>query len=40
VLSFTMEIADRFLVIEKGKFVVEERRDQVDEASISRYLSV
>ena len=23
VLSFTMEIADRFLVIEKGKFVVE-----------------
>jgi urea transport system ATP-binding protein len=40
VLSFTMEIADRFLVIEKGKFVVEERRDQVDEASISRFLSV
>ena len=40
VLSFTMEIADRFLVIEKGKFVVEESRDKVDEASISRYLSV
>ncbi|WP_296229526.1 urea ABC transporter ATP-binding subunit UrtE [uncultured Pseudomonas sp.] len=40
VLSFTMEIADRFLVIEKGKFVVEETRDKVDEASISRYLSV
>ena len=40
VLSFTMEIADRFLVIEKGKFVVQERRDQVDEATISRYLSV
>ncbi|MBT9530927.1 MAG: urea ABC transporter ATP-binding subunit UrtE, partial [Pseudomonas sp.] len=36
VLSFTMEIADRFLVIEKGKFVVEESRDKVDEASISR----
>ena len=35
-----MEIADRFLVIEKGKFVVEETRDKVDEASISRYLSV
>ena len=40
VLSFTMEIADRFLVIEKGKFVVEESRDKADEASISRYLSV
>ena len=40
VLSFTMENADRFLVIEKGKFVVEESRDKVDEASISRYLSV
>ena len=40
VLSFTMEIADRFLVIEKGKFVVEEARDKVDEATISRYLSV
>ena len=40
VLLFTMEIADRFLVIEKGKFVVEESRDKVDEASISRYLSV
>ncbi|KRW62799.1 urea ABC transporter ATP-binding subunit UrtE [Pseudomonas sp. TTU2014-080ASC] len=40
VLSFTMEIADRFLVIEKGKFVVEETRENVDEAAISRYLSV
>ncbi|WP_407309911.1 urea ABC transporter ATP-binding subunit UrtE [Pseudomonas sp. nanlin1] len=40
VLSFTLEIADRFLVIEKGRFVVEETRANVDEASISRYLSV
>lgn len=40
VLSFTMEIADRFLVLEKGRFVVEESRDRVDEATISRYLSV
>lgn len=40
VLSFTMEIADRFLVIEKGRFVVEEKRENVDEATISRYLSV
>ncbi|WP_426152958.1 urea ABC transporter ATP-binding subunit UrtE [Pseudomonas sp. DC3000-4b1] len=40
VLSFTLEIADRFLVIEKGRFVVEESRVSVDEASIARYLSV
>ncbi|MEE4995403.1 urea ABC transporter ATP-binding subunit UrtE [Pseudomonas alliivorans] len=40
VLSFTLEIADRFLVIEKGRFVVEEARANVDEATISRYLSV
>ncbi|AAO57531.1 urea ABC transporter ATP-binding subunit UrtE [Pseudomonas syringae pv. tomato] len=40
VLSFTLEIADRFLVIEKGRFVVEESRANVDEATISRYLSV
>ncbi|NUT81764.1 MULTISPECIES: urea ABC transporter ATP-binding subunit UrtE [Pseudomonas] len=40
VLSFTLEIADRFLVIEKGRFVIEETRDKVDEATISRYLSV
>ncbi|RML39046.1 Branched-chain amino acid ABC transporter ATP-binding protein, partial [Pseudomonas syringae pv. maculicola] len=30
----------RFLVIEKGRFVVEESRANVDEATISRYLSV
>src|SRR5690606_32722137 len=40
VLSFTMEVADRFLVLEKGRFVVGESRDRVDEATISRYLSV
>ncbi|PBJ07253.1 High-affinity branched-chain amino acid transport ATP-binding protein LivF [Pseudomonas ogarae] len=40
VLSFTLEIADRFLVIEKGRFVIEETRGKVDEATISRYLSV
>jgi len=40
VLSFTLDIADRFLVIEKGRFVVEETRANVDEATISRYLSV
>jgi urea transport system ATP-binding protein len=40
VLSFTMDIADRLLVIEKGRFVHENRRDEVDIAKISGYLSV
>ena len=40
VLSFTLEIADRLLVIEKGKFVHEDSRENVDAKKISRYLSV
>jgi urea transport system ATP-binding protein len=40
VLSFTLEIADRFLVIDKGRFVYENTRANVDAATISRYLSV
>ena len=40
VLSFTLEIADRFLVIDKGRFVYEDMRANVDAATISRYLSV
>ena len=40
VLSFTLEIADRLLVIEKGRFVHEDLRENVDEAKISKYLSV
>jgi urea transport system ATP-binding protein len=40
VLSFTLEIADRILVIESGRVVHEDERSQVDEAKISRYLSV
>jgi urea transport system ATP-binding protein len=40
VLSFTMDIADRLLVIEKGRFVHENRRAEVDIAKISSYLSV
>jgi urea transport system ATP-binding protein len=35
-----MDIADRLLVIEKGRFVHENRRDEVDIAKISSYLSV
>ncbi|OWT77330.1 MULTISPECIES: urea ABC transporter ATP-binding subunit UrtE [unclassified Achromobacter] len=40
VLSFTMQIADRLIVIDKGRFVHENKRDEVDEQTISRYLSV
>ncbi|MBC7499791.1 MAG: urea ABC transporter ATP-binding subunit UrtE [Herminiimonas sp.] len=40
VLSFTLDIADRFLVIDKGRFVYEDTRANVDAATISRYLSV
>ncbi len=40
VLSFTLEIADRFFVIDKGRFTYEDTRANVDAATISRYLSV
>lgn len=40
VLSFTMEIADRIIVIDKGNFIHEDLRQDVDTAKISQYLSV
>ncbi|MGN6579068.1 MAG: urea ABC transporter ATP-binding subunit UrtE [Bordetella sp.] len=40
VLSFTLDIADRFFVIDKGRFAYEDIRANVDEATISRYLSI
>ncbi|WBX88658.1 urea ABC transporter ATP-binding subunit UrtE [Achromobacter mucicolens] len=40
VLSFTMQIADRLIVIDKGRFVHEDPRGCVDEKTISKYLSV
>jgi urea transport system ATP-binding protein len=40
VLSFTMEIADRIIVIDKGNFIHENTRDEVDAAKIKGYLSV
>lgn len=40
VLSFTMAIADRLIVIDKGEFIHEDMREDVDTAKISRYLSV
>ena len=40
VLSFTLDIADRFFVIDKGKFVYEDQRANVDAKTISKYLSI
>jgi len=40
VLSFTMAIADRLIVIDKGNFIHEDLREDVDTEQISKYLSV
>ncbi|MGI1677127.1 MAG: urea ABC transporter ATP-binding subunit UrtE [Cellvibrionaceae bacterium] len=40
VLSFALDIADRIIVIEKGKIVHDEARENVDEKKVSSYLSV
>jgi len=40
VLSFTMAVSDRLIVIEKGKFIHEDLRENVDTAQVSKYLSV
>ncbi len=40
VLSFTLEVADRLLVIERGSFVHEDLRENVDAKKITEYLSV
>lgn len=40
VLHFALEIADRILVIDRGQFIYEGSRDEVDTDKISRYLSV
>jgi len=40
VLSFAMEVADRFLIIEKGEFVYEETKETADQDKIHRYLTV
>ena len=40
VLSFTMEIADRFLIIEKGEFVYQGPKESVDTKKIHSYLTV
>lgn len=40
VLSFTMAIADRIIVIDKGNFIHEDLRDNVDTEKVKKYLSV
>lgn len=40
VLSFTMAVADRIIVIDKGQFIHEDMRDKVDTEQIKKYLSV
>lgn len=40
VLSFTMDIADRIMVIEKGNLIHEDLRENVDAAKIKQYLTV
>jgi urea transport system ATP-binding protein len=40
VLSFALEVADRFIIMERGHFVHEELRSTVDEARIARYLTI
>ena len=40
VLWFTQEIADRFLIIEKGEFVYEDTKERVDTARIHAFLTV
>ena len=40
VLSFALDIADRVLVIENGEIVRDDRRADVDEAQVAKYLSV
>ena len=40
VLSFTMAVADRIIVIDKGKFIHEDLKGEVDTDQIKKYLSV
>lgn len=40
VLSFILDVADRILVMENGRLVHSDTRDQVDEAAIAQFLAV
>ena len=40
VLAFALDVADRFLIIERGEFVHEARRDNVDAERIQAFLTI
>ncbi|MBO1923057.1 urea ABC transporter ATP-binding subunit UrtE [Thiomicrorhabdus sp. 6S3-12] len=40
VLSFALDVADRIIVIEKGKIIHDQPKDEVDEEQIAKFLSV
>jgi urea transport system ATP-binding protein len=40
VLSFALDVADRFLIIESGRFVHAAERENVDAARITQYLTI
>lgn len=40
VVSFALDVADRLLVLENGRIVHEDRREDVDEEKIAGYLTV
>lgn len=40
VLSFALDVADRIIVIEKGKIIHDQPRNEVDEEKVSSFLSV
>jgi urea transport system ATP-binding protein len=40
VLSFVLDVADRILVMENGRIVRSDKRDEVDEAAVVGYLAV
>lgn len=40
VLSFALDVADRIIVIEKGKIIHDQPRNEVDEKKVASFLSV
>ena len=40
VLSFALDVADRLLVLDRGKVIKESRRDEVDVPTVTRLLSI
>ena len=40
VLSFALDVADRLMVIDRGRFIYEDTRDNADSKKIAGYLSV